>query len=483
LAFASVTALLGRLVTLFAIAVLAPALCALGYGETRAAGVFAGVAVVALFFGIGMVFATQGVSPGLRRGGDFLLVVMMWPVLSIFAAAPLLLLDAAATPTDAFFEALSGLTTTGATVLTGLDDQLRSVLFWRALLQWLGGLGTIVLAVSVMPMLGVGGMQVFRGVMPHGDHASVEDRTRRSALALSWIYGLLTATCAVLLWIGGFSGFDAVTHALSTLSTGGFTTHDSTMSTFGNLRTDTVLMFFMVVGATNFTLIWALFNGRGKALVDDQELRILLLILLFGGLLIVVTMNQQGGLGLNEAIRQGAFSTVSMLTTTGFVNQLVTPWPTILPIIFLALVFLGGCSGSTAGGIKLMRLTLAIRQGRRELERLSHPHAVVRIHYGERAVPEPVVQGLWSFFILYIVAFVAIAVTLSASGPDVTEAVSMALATLTNSGAGLTLIAGPDASYAVLPDAAKWVLCVGMLLGRLELVAVVAVFAPMFWRR
>ena len=483
MAFASVTALLGRLVSLFAVAMLAPALCALGYGEIRAAGVFAGVAVVALFFGISMVFATQGVSPGLRRGGDFLLVVMMWPVLALFAAAPLLLLDVTATPTDAFFEALSGLTTTGATVLTGLDDQLRSVLFWRALLQWLGGLGTIVLAVSVLPMLGVGGMQVFRGVMPHGDHASIEDRARRSAYALSWIYGLLTVACVVLLWIGGFSGFDAVAHAFSTLSTGGFSTHDGPLSSFGGLRTDTVLAFFMIVGATNFTLIWALFNGRPGPLGNDDEIRLLIVILVIGGLLAVVTLSQQGGLGLNEAVRQGVFATVSMVTTTGFVNHVMTPWPAILPILFLALIFLGGCSGSTAGGIKLMRLILAIRQGRRELERLSHPRAVVRIHYGDQAVPEPVVQGLWSFFILYIVAFVAISVTLSASGPGVADAIAMALAALTNSGAGLAMIAGPDASYGMLPDAAKWVLCVGMLLGRLELVVVVAVLARITWRR
>ena len=483
MAFATVTAFLGRLVSLFAVAMLAPALCALGYGEIRAAGVFAGVAVVALFFGMGLVFATQGVSPGLRRGGDFLLVVMMWPVLSLFAAAPLLLLDAAATPTDAFFEAMSGLTTTGATVLTGLDEQPRSVLFWRALLQWLGGLGTIVLAVSVMPMLGVGGMQVFRGVMPHGDHATIEDRARRSALALSWIYGLLTAVCAGLLWIGGFSGFDAVAHALSTLSTGGFTTHDGPMSAFGGLRTDAVLVFFMFVGATNFTLIWALFNGRSGPLGDDHEFRMMIVILACVGMLAVVTLNRQGGLGLDEAVRHGVFATVSMLTTTGFVSHVVTPWPVILPILFLGLIFLGGCSGSTAGGIKLMRLILAIRQGRRELERLSHPHAVVRIRYGEQVLPEPVVQGLWGFFILYLVAFVTIAVTLSASGPDVADAIAMALAILTNAGAGLAMIAGPDAGYGLLPDATKWVLCVGMLMGRLELVVVVAVFAPVFWRR
>ena len=483
MAFASVIALLGRLVTLFALAMLAPAVCALGYGEARAAGIFAGTAAVTVFFGIAMVFATQGAEPRLRRGGDFLLVVLIWPVLAAFAAAPLFLLDVTASFTDAYFEALSGLTTTGATVLSGLDGELRSVLFWRAWLQWLGGLATIVLAVSVLPMLGVGGMQVFQSAMPHGGHATVEERARRSALALSWVYALLTALCAGLLWAAGMPGFDAVAHALSTLSTGGFTTRDGTLDSFGNPLTEGVLGVFMLAGALNITLVWAFFNGRFTAIRDDQECHMLLLIIVVAALLVAVTLNQQGGMDAAEAFRQGLFATVSMITTTGFVNQVVTPWPVMLPILFLALIFIGGSSGSTAGGIKLMRLSLVIRQGRRELERLSHAHAVVRIHYGEQAVPEPVIQGLWSFFILYIAAFAGLSVALSAFGLGVEDAIAMALATLTNAGAGLAMVAGPDTSYAMLPDAAKWILCAGMLLGRLELVVVIAVLTPMFWRR
>ena len=342
MAFAPVIALLGRLVALFALATLAPAVCALGYGEVRAAGVFAGTAVVTLFFGVAMVFATQGAEPGLRRGSDFLLVVLVWPVLAVFAAAPFILLEVAASFTDAYFEALSGLTTTGATVMSGLDGELRSVLFWRAWLQWLGGLGTIVLAVSVLPMLGVGGMQVFQSAMPHGDHATVEERVRRSALALSWIYALLTMLCAGLLWVAGMSGFDAVAHALSTLSTGGFTTHDGAQSAFGTPLTDGLLAIFMLAGALNFTLVWALFNGRFRALRDDQECRILILIILFAAVLAAVTLHRQAGMDLAVAFHQGLFATVSMITTTGFVNQVVTPWPAVLPILFLALAFIGG---------------------------------------------------------------------------------------------------------------------------------------------
>ena len=480
--FAPVMALLGRLITLFAAAMLAPALFALAYGEVRAAGVFAAAAAVTVFFGIGMIFATQGAGRELRRDGNFLLVVMVWPTLALFAGVPLFLLGAVATPGDAFFEALSGLTTTGATVMSGLDEQPRSVLFWRAWLQWLGGLGTIVLAVSVLPMLGAGGMQMFRSAMPHGDHATVGERVRRSTLALSWIYALLTLACAGALWAAGMGGFDAIAHALSTLSTGGFTTRDGPHSGFDNWLIEVVLIVFMLIGAVNFTLYWALLNGRPSEFRDDEECRLMYLIVLFASLLAVVALNRQGGLDALDALRHGVFVTVSMLSTTGFVNDVVAPWPVMMPILLLALAFVGGSSGSTAGSMKLMRLSLAIKQGRRELERLSHPHGVVRIQYGGRAVPEPVIQGLWSFFILYIVAFAALSVVLSAFGLDVDDAVSMALATLTNSGAGLVMMTGPGTSYAALPAAAKWILCLGMLMGRVELVAVVAVLTPMFWR-
>jgi trk system potassium uptake protein TrkH len=482
-AFAPVVALLGRLISLFAGAMLAPVLCALVYGELRAASIFAGSAAVTLFFGGGMIFATQGTESRLRGGGDFLLVVIVWPIIALFAAGPFLLLGAVETPTDAFFEAFSGLTTTGATVIGGLDEQLRSVLFWRAWLQWLGGLATIVMAVSVLPMLGAGGMQMFRSAMPHGDHATIVDRVRRSALTLSWIYALLTLICAIALWLAGMSGFNAIAYAFSTISSGGFVPHDGSISDFGNPFIESVIMIFMVAGIVNFTLYWALLHGRPSVFCRDDECRLLYLIILFAALLAILVLNQQGELGAFESIRRGLFATLSMVSTTGFVNRLVDPWPAMLPILFLALALIGGSSGSTAGGIKLMRLYVAARQGRRELERLAHPHGVVSIRYNGQAVPESVVQALWSFFILYMFTFAGLSIMLSFFGLNPGEAVPMALVTLTNAGAGLPLVGGDEAAYALLPTAAKWILCFGMLMGRLELVAVVTVLTPMFWRR
>lgn len=483
MSFATVIGVLGRLLAIFAVAMLAPALVALAYGEQRSAMVFAGTAGATLFFAVAMVFAMHGTDRPIGRRGNLLLAFVSWPLLAAFGAAPLFMLDAVMTPTDAFFEALSGLTTTGATVMWGLEEQGRAVVFWRSAMQWLGGLATIVVAVSLLPALEVGGMQLFQSVMPYGHHATIEARLRRTTATLGWIYALLTAICAAALWAAGMPGFDAVGHALSTLSTGGFSTRDASIGAYDSPLIELVLMVFMLAGALNFTLYWALLHGRVRAFRDDPEFRPLLTVALAAGVLVIVFLAGQDSIDGVTALRQGAFATVSMLTTTGFVGDLSVFWPSSVFILLLILAFIGGSSGSTSGGVKLMRVGLALRQGRRELARLSHPHGVVRVHYGESAVSEPAMQAVWGLLFLFVTGFAALTIVLSALGLDPEYAVAMALATLTNSGAGLAMIAGPGAGYVLLPDAAKWVLCAGMLLGRLELVAAVALMTPLFWRR
>lgn len=485
MSYAAVIAFLGRLLAAFAVSMLAPAAVALRYDETAAAGVFTTTASVTLFIAIGMIFATQGTQRRVQRRGNFLVAIVAWPLLALFGAVPFFFLvaDPGLTSTDAFFEAFSGLTTTGATVIPGLDAQGRGVLFWRAWLQWLGGLGTIVLAVSVLPMLGVGGMQVFRSAMPHGDHATLGARARRSALALSWVYAGLTLACAGALWAAGMPGFDAIGHALSTLSTGGFSTRDAALGAFDSASIEAVLIVFMLAGAMNFTLFWALLHGRPRVLRDDSESHALLAVAVLAALGAAYVLAGQSAIGVVDALRHGAFAVVSTFTTTGFVTGMAEPWPTALPILFLALMLIGGSSGSTAGGVKLMRVFLAIKQGRRELARLSHPHGVVRIQYGAQTVPEPAVQAMWSFFALFFAGFAVLAIVLAGLGLDARGAVTMALATVTNSGAGLSLVAGPEASYAALPGVTKWVVCLGMLLGRVEFVAMLALLMPMLWRR
>ncbi len=483
MSFAPVIANLGWLIAGFAGLMLAPAAVALGYGETRDAVVFAGVAAVALFFGIGMVFATQGGERRIQRRGCFLLIALAWPVLAIIGAAPFYLLDVLSNPTDAIFEAVSGLTTTGATLITGLDELGRGVVFWRAWLQWIGGFGTIVIAVSVLTMLRIGGMEVFQSAMPHGDHATVEARVLRSTAALGWIYATFTAACAVSLWFAGMPTFDALGHALSTVSTGGFSTRDASIAAFDNTNVEAVLVVFMLAAAMNFTLYWALVRGRLGVWRRDPECALLIVTAALATLVAGLLLAHQGMLGGGDALRHGMFSVVSALTTTGFTNGGTTMWPAVVPILLLALMFVGGSSGSTGGGAKLIRLILAFKHGHRELARLSHPHGVVRIRYGDRSVPESAIKALWTFFSLFLAAFLLLTVVLSMWGLDPAAALGMALATLTNAGAGLSMVVGPEAGYAMLPDAAKWVLCGAMLLGRLELITVLALLAPMFWRR
>jgi trk system potassium uptake protein TrkH len=483
LSYAAIIAFLGRLLATFAGAMLVPAAVALGYGETRPASVFTATASVTLFFAMGLVFATQGADRRILRRGAFLVTVAAWPLLALFGAAPFLLLDAVSTPSDAFFEALSGLTTTGATVMSGLDSASRGVLFWRAWLQWLGGLGTIVLAVSVLPMLGIGGMQSFASAMPHGDRATLEARATRTVVDVCWIYAGLTAICAVVLWGVGMPGFDAFGHALATLSTGGFSTRDAALGAFDSVAIESVLIVFMLAGAMNFTLFWALVRGRPKSIRDDPETRTLAVVAAVAAVAAAYVLVGHGAIGGGDALRHGTFAAVSAITTTGFVNQMVEPWPTALPILLLVLMAVGGSSGSTAGGIKLMRVAHAIKQCLRELARLAHPHGVARVRYGARHVPRAAVRAMWGVVLLFLASLGVLSAILSGLGFDAAEALSTALATLTNAGAGLPMIAGPGANYAAMSAATKLTLSVGMILGRLELIAVVAVLTPTFWKR
>lgn len=482
MSFAPVISLVGWLLALFAASTLVPVLVALGYGEVREAAVFGGTAAVALFCGVGMIFATQGSDRTLSRRGAFLLMVLVWPLLAFFGAVPLFLLDAAPTMTDAFFEATSGVTTTGATVLNELDALARSVVFWRAWLQWLGGLATIAFVVSLLPMLGIGGMELFASAMPHGEQATLEARLRRSGLALGWVYVLLTGVCVASLMSAGMAPFDAVGHALSTLSTGGFSTRDGSVAAFQSPLVEAVLILFMIAGAVNITLFWAFLNARPRAFVNDPEAKLLVPALIAATAAAWFVLDPSGtGEGL-AALRHVSFAVTSALTTTGFTSGPHEDWPVFLQILLLALMFIGGSTGSTVGGVKLMRLVLMLKHGGREFARLAHPRGAVTIRYAGEPVSERSIPAAWSFLVLLVTAIAVLAVALSSFGLDTPLAVSMALATLANNGAGLAEVI-PGASYVVLPDAAKWILCAGMMLGRVELVAALALCTPMFWRR
>lgn len=479
--YATVLSIVGWLLLAWAAAMVLPVLVAVNYAEASAAGAFAAAALLTGFAGGILVIATRGVGRRVSRREAFLLAVVAWVVLPAFGALPFSFTGVAPSPTDAYFEALSGLTTTGASVLGDPAALPRSILFWRALSQWIGGLGTIMLALAMLSLLGVGGMQLYRSALPRGERDTLELRLLEASRSIWWIYALLTALCAVLLWAAGMTPFDALCHALSTLSTGGFSSGAGALVPTRSPLVEAVLVVFMLAGAMNFTLLWALFHGHPRPLREDPELRYLLGVAAFAAATIsAVLLLAHAGAG--ESLRLGIFSAVSMLTTTGFLAEEAGAWPSALPVLFLALMMMGGSTGSTAGGLKLMRVALMLKEGWRELGRLAYPHGVVRLHYARQAIADSDLGTVWGFIIVYLLCFVLVSLGLAWFGLDLRTALAASGAALSNTGPGIAMVTGDGAGYAAMPVGAKWLVALAMLLGRLELFTLLALLSPGFWR-
>ena len=413
-------------------------------------------------------------EPRLRDG--FLIVVLFWLVLAGFGAIPFLLsVDPAMTLPDAVFESMSGLTTTGATVLTGLDNLPISILYYRQQLQWLGGMGIIVLAVAVMPMLGIGGMQLYRAEVPGPvKDKKLTPRIKETAKALWYIYLGLTVACALAYWLAGMSAFDAIGHSFSTVAIGGFSTHDQSIGFFDS-------PVISGIAGINFALHFSVLRARQLlTYLKDPEVRVFLGVLFSISVvaLIVLTLAHT----YNDPAAtfwHGIFQVVSIATTTGYTTTGFHWWPSFLPIMLILVSAVGGCAGSTAGGMKIIRAILIYKQGRREIDQLIHPNALIPIKLGGKPVPESVIDAVWGFFALYTLSYVILALAMTATGVDLVTAFSAVTACLNNLGPGLGAVAE---NYAGISAPGKWVLCVSMLLGRLEIFTLLVLLTPTFWR-
>ena len=473
--------ILGILLMLFSSTMLTPLVLALLFDENTATGFLMALAIT-FFAGLAIWVPVMNVRHELRIRDGFLITSLFWTVLGLFGALPFALTEGLdLSTTEAIFESISGLTTTGATVIVGLDELPRSILFYRQSLQWMGGIGIIVVAVAVLPMLGIGGMQLYKAETPGPSKDSkLTPRITETAKALAAVYVILTVLCALAYWAAGMTPFDAISHSLSTVAIGGFSTHDASM---GYFESDAVLMIcslFMFISAINFGLHFIAWRQRSVALYrKDSEARF------FGSvLLICVTITcsyliVSDTLAPSESVVHGVFQAVSITTTTGFSTQDFAHWPSFLPVMLLMFSFMGGCVGSTGGGMKAMRLMLIYKQGVRELKQLVHPHAVIPLKVGRKRVEASVVSAVWSFFAVYTTSFVIIMLLLMATGLDFTTAFSAVAASINNLGPGLGEVA---ANYAGISDTAKGILCFAMLLGRLEVFTLLVLFTPMFWR-
>ncbi len=471
----------GILLTLFSLALLVPIVVALIYGEDTVETFVTAFGITALG-GLTLWVLNRG-DQDLRTGDGFMITALFYVGLGLFGALPIYLAESTALSfTDAAFESLSGLTTTGATVMTGLDDLPKSILFYRQLLQWYGGMGIIVLAVAVLPMLGVGGMQLYRAESP----GPVKDnkltpRITETAKALWYLYLGLTVACATFYWLAGMSVFDAICHSFSTVAIGGFSTHDASIGFFDNAAIESVAIVFMIVSGINFGLHFIAWNRRSPLLyARDIEVRTYLLALAAVALVVCAILVRHPG-AESSPIRHGLFQAISITTTTGYTTRDFSAWPSVAPILLLFAAFAGGCAGSTAGGIKMIRVLLIFRQCMREIRRLIHPNGVFPLKLGNRKVPDRVMDAVWSFFSAYVIIFLTmVCLVLAVSELDFVTAFSAVAACLNNLGPGLGEVAP---NYQALPDSVTWLLMFAMLLGRLEIFTLVVLFTPVFWRR
>lgn len=473
--------ILGILIMIFSINMLPPAIIGLIYYQDFLP-FFYSLALL-LFIGFIVWLPAHKDKNELRTREGFLIVVLFWLVLGFSASLPFLFIEALHISfSNAVFEAFSALTTTGATVLTGLDDLPKSILFYRQQLQWLGGMGIIVLAVAILPMLGIGGMQLYRAETPGPiKDSKLTPRITETAKSLWYIYLGLTIACGISYWLAGMSGFDAIAHSFSTIAIGGFSTHDASIGFFNSSIIELIAIIFMLLAGINFSLHFTLFRRKSlKAYFSDTEFKAYIFYLTLTIIIVGSYLYTTGVFDASTSLRQSIFHTVSMATTAGFTTNNFSVWPGFIPVLLIFISFIGGCAGSAGGGMKVIRFVLLWRQGYREIQRLIHPNAEISVKLSGKIVKEPVISAVWGFFALYIFTFVIIMLLLLTTGLDQVTAFSAVAACLNNLGPGLGDVAN---NYASINDAAKLILSFAMIIGRLEIFSILVLFSPSFWRQ
>ena len=470
---------IGNIVVLFSVILLPPVVVGWIFSEPNNAP-FLITFFVCLLLGLGLRFGTRKRN-NLRLRDGFVVVTFLWLTLSLLGALPFYLSSHETSFIDAWFEAMSGLTTTGATIYTGLDHFPHALLFYRHILQWFGGLGIVVLAITILPMLGVGGLQLYRiettGLS--GDD-KLTPRLAETGKTLWLIYTVLTAVCAVSYYFAGMSWFDAICHSLSTIAIGGFSTHDMSIGYFNNQAIEMVAIVFMLIASINYSLHFLAWHRRHFNTYNDTETKVFCVLITFAIVSTIVFLTVSNQYDFGDAFRLGLFQAVSIATTTGFTTTNFSTWGGGLPLFLICLSAIGCCAGSTGGGIKVIRFWLLIKQIQRELFLLIHPYAQRPIKVGQKPVADKVLNGVWGFFSSYVIILAIGTLLLLSSGLDATSAFSAVAASLNNLGPGLGEVA---ANYSTISDASKGILCFVMLLGRLEIFTLLVVLTPALWKQ
>lgn len=478
--FRTIASAIGALTAALGLAMLLPALADLAVGHPDWQ-VFLISSLITTIAGAGLWGASTGGEAVLNLRQAFLMTVLIWLVLTVFGALPFYISDLGLSVSDAVFEAMSGITTTGATVITTLDSAPPGILLWRGLLQWFGGLGVVVMAIAVLPMLRVGGMQMFKAEAFETPD-KILPAAAQIAMAMTTIYGILTFACATAYWVAGMNPFDAMVHALSTVSTGGFSTRDASLGAFAQPAIHYVSVVFMVLGALPFVLYIGVMQGSVRQFFGDSQVRLFLALLAFATL-IAVSVQVTGGIAGGEtAFRQGLFSVVSVMTGSGFGLADFSAWGPLAVSLFFVIMFIGGCTGSTSCGIKIFRFQVLARDLYQHIRQIVLPSMVYIKRYNGRPLPDSVSTSVQSFVFLYFASFLILAVLLSLTGLEPLDALGAAATAISNVGPALSPELGPNGNFASVPETTKWLLAAGMLVGRLEVLMIVVLFTPRFWK-
>ena len=472
--------LIGALLIVLGASMLAPYLLQIIFDEDSHS--FISASFVTIFIGILCILANLEKDLKLNLRQTFLFSTLAWVTVAIFGSLPFLLSSQTFSFSDAFFESMSGITTTGATVMTNLDDSPKSILIWRALMQWLGGIGIVVMAITILPLLKVGGMQLFKMDGSHNTE-KILPRTFEVATIIITTYFILTLSCSFLYWAFGMSIFDSIAHSMTTIATGGFSTHNDSIGFFKNSNIEIIASIFIVLGSIPFISYLKFIKGNRKIFIQDIQIKGLMYLLIVSiFIMFIYLMLAQYEGSIFEKIRISSFNVISILSGTGYVTDDFGLWGKFSLIFFLFLMFIGGCAGSTTCGIKIFRLQILFRFVGNHIKKIIYPNSIFILNYNNQKVEDNFINSVIIFIFSYLLLFLIIAILLSISGLDFLSAISGAATSISNVGPGLGDMIGPNGNFSQVSDISKWILSFAMLLGRLEIFAVLVLFLPSFWR-
>ena len=470
---------LGILQIILGVSMLVPIIIQIAYNQLDSS--FIGASVITVIFGVLFFLSNLNHDRKLNLQKAFLLTALSWISIAIFGSLPFIFSNLQLTITDAFFESMSGITTTGSTIITDLNSAPKAILFWRAILQWLGGIGIIVMAITLMPIMNVGGMQLFR-ISSNDASEKILPKSKEIALTLILVYSVLTLICLFSYKLFGMSYFDSLTHSMTTIATGGFSNYNDSIGHFKSANIEIVAMIFIILGSFPFIAYIKFLNGNRRIFITDTQIKLFIKIIIASILILFIYLTFKNGSFTTVGLRSVSFNVISILTGTGYVTQDFDNWGSFPLFFFIILMFIGGCAGSTACGIKIFRVQILYHFLINQLKKTIYPRGIFVMKYDQNNIDNKFIASIISFIYLYIIIFFIITALLSINGLDFVTSISAAATSISNVGPGLGNTIGPNGNFSELSDFAKWILSVAMILGRLELFAILVLFLPSFWR-